>query len=533
MPIKSSKASDFVTLTATGAGAQSKVVLTSLVGEVSGLASASKNDTLTSEVNPALMVTHLSAAQAGLMAQAGKLPTSNAELVIASQKIDSFAVLDAAALVKLVVDAGVALPAAAGTTRELLNSATLLAEFDAARRAADAPQLAAVRDAMLADPTLAAAPPVPSTSPVTLLFAYGAGGANITAYSVVLRPDGSATVVSDAARPARWRLEGKLLMVDFVVPRVVTGLSSQVDASGRQWEIDFVTTGLALSDVGPSNGRYALATLGVLAYQLDKGGPKVGIQQPTNATSLVRRYQSNATPLKVGDFAAGDRWAGLASEKLPQGPGVSIFKQDVLRITGAGTGTMERKGVAVTWQVADGALLVKIGSDNFRYRRLGEGPLGEERWLLQQLDEVGEPFTTSEFMAVRATDVTIASADLARRWQGNLNAGVSRLQVFYTLKSDGTWTITTKDVGTLESTATFNRYWRRLADGSLDMVSGRPAACNPFIGVAGCQVSLQRYWTVVGQRGTTLFVMEAGPNIPSINNSWRFVALTDLGPAPQ
>lgn len=65
LPIRSSRASDFVTLTATGMGVQSRVVLTSLAGEVSGLLAAVKNETVTAEDRPALMVTHLSAAQAG------------------------------------------------------------------------------------------------------------------------------------------------------------------------------------------------------------------------------------------------------------------------------------------------------------------------------------------------------------------------------------------------------------------------------------------------------------------------------------
>ena len=535
LPIKSSNPSDFITLVATGAGVQSKVVLTSLVGEVGGLVAAANTDTLVSDTTPALMVTHLSAAQAGLMAQAGKLPSSNAELMAAGQKLDSSAVLDAGALVKLVVDAGVALPAAASSTRELLNSATLLAEFDAARRVADAAQLAAVRDAMLSDPSLMATPPLPTTAPVSLLFAYGAGGATLRAVSMELRPDGTATVVSDAVRPSRWRREGKVLTVEFDTPQTTSAFSAEVDASGRQWLVDRTSTGLAVSDLGATNGRYTLASISSLGYQIDQGGPQAGVKQASTFNALIRRYEANAAPLKADDFVAGGRWAGLLSEKSPNDAagGTAAFKQDVLRIGAAGTGTMERRGVDVTWQVVDGALLVRIGDENFRYRRLGEGPLGEERWLLQQVDAASQPLTSSEIMAVRVTEPTVATADLARRWLGNLNAGVSSSRVFYTLKSDGTWAITTRNPGSPEPAGVFNRHWRRLADGRLDMVSSSPNACNPFAGVAGCRVSAQRYWSVLGQQGKTLYVMEAGPSTPNVAiNSWRFVALTDAGPAP-
>lgn len=72
------------------------------VGEVGGVAAQVRNGTLTAERAPALMVTHLSAAQPGLMAQAGPVPRSNAEPAAAAQKIDRNAVHSAAALVRVI-----------------------------------------------------------------------------------------------------------------------------------------------------------------------------------------------------------------------------------------------------------------------------------------------------------------------------------------------------------------------------------------------------------------------------------------------
>ncbi len=71
------------------------------------------------------------------MAQAGPLPTSNAELAAAGQKVGG------------------------------------LAAFEAARQAANPDQLAAVRNGTLADPNLQLTPPVPAAgaAPMTLLFA--------------------------------------------------------------------------------------------------------------------------------------------------------------------------------------------------------------------------------------------------------------------------------------------------------------------------------------------------------------------------
>lgn len=152
------------------------------------------------------------------------------------------------------------------------------------------------------------------------------------------------------------------------------------------------------------------------------------------------------------------------SERMPDAAnGPLVFKQDVMRITAAGAGTMERRAATAAWQVVGGALLVSVGTDHFRYRRLDLGPLGEERWLLELVDAQGQALTASEIMAVRVSEVTVDNAGLAKRWQGNINA---------------------------------------------------------------------RQWNVVGQKGPTLFVMEAGPETPGTPiGSWRFVALTEVAPA--
>ena len=532
LPVTTSLPGEFVTLTATGAGTQSAVVLSSLVGEVSGLAAAAAVDgAVTSEAMRGLMVTHLSSAQAGSMAQDGPLPTSNATLLVAGQKLDSLAVLEAAALVKLVVDFGVALPAGVATTRDLLASAPLLRAFEDSRRLVDAAQLAAVRESVLADPALASAPPLPQSEPVSLLFAYGLGGATLTVHSVELRPDGSATVVSDTRQPSRWRLVGQRVELTYDTPRLQSFLT--FGAGGTQFTRELVTTGITVSDLGAGNGLYSLAALTRTAYSIDRGGPMAGVRQDSTSTQPLRRYNLSAPTLNAADFAAGDRWAGLLSERMPDAVGGPLtFKQDVLRITAAGAGTMERKGVNASWQLAGGALLVSVGADRFRYRRIDLGPLGEERWSMEQLDEQGQAATASEIMAVRVTDVTIDNAGMSKRWLGNINAGVSRSVAFYTLKGDGTWTLTSKEPGAPETNPVFNRQWRRLADGRLDMVSVTPSGCNPWVGAANCRVTVQRYWNVVGQRGTTLFVMEAGPESAAAPiSSWRFVAMTEAAPA--
>jgi Bacterial Ig domain len=525
LPIKSSNPSDFVTLTGTGVGAQSKLVLTSLAGEVSGLAALTKDGKLTSEQAPALVVSHVSAALAGLMVQAGKLPTNNAELGAAALKLNSLAVSDAAALVKLVVDAGVALPTGAGNTRELLESTVLLRSFDAAQRLDNPKRLAAIRAEAVSDSTLAVTPPLPVASPIELLYANGTGGAAVTITSVTLRPDGTATVLDDEVRSAKWKVQNKVLGLTLDTPIV------QTDFSEEEVLYDLVTTGYLFSDVGAvGSGQFALSAYKQLSYRQYKNGPFAGTQVDDSSGDFARRYTANALPFKATDFSAGTRIAGPFSDRRPNPP-FSIFKQDVLRITGVGTGTVERTGATVAWRLVDGALRVDIGNFSARYRKLGEGPLGEERWTFEPLDAAGQAVDISEIMAVRVSPITLTAGDWAKAWHGNINDGVGE-RVTYNLKANGSWTLAGAARGELDPTQLSTRYWRQLPDGRLDMVSGT-AQCNPFLGDPACKVTQNRFWTVLGRTGKTLWVLEEGPYLSSAAAaSWRFVALTDTSSGP-
>ena len=529
--VKASQPSDFVTLTATGVGSQSAVVLTSHVGEVGGLATQVVGGKLTAERAPALMVTHLSAAQAGLMAQAGSAPRSNAELAAAAQKIDSNAVLYAAALVRLVVDGGVALPEGVASTRELLQSAASLVAFQTARRVADKPQLEAAWTAALTDPALNSPPPVPATgaAPVVLRFGYGAGGTAIVAPRLTLRADGSATVVTDSARPAQWRMDGAALVLTYDNPIIRTGFTNAVSPPFVQYPTEFGTTALRFSDVGASNGRYALASMTTLAYTVIQGGPDAG-RRDSVSSSLLRRYEVAALALRTADFPVGTRIAGLASERSPVAE-FNANRQDVLRITGAGIGTMERTGATAYWRVFEGALLVDVGTLAIRYVPLGTGPLGEERWAMEQLDTALDVTSHREVMAVRANEVSMSAADWVKPWVGNLNASAG-FQLVAELQANGRWGNNGAERGDpLPVVTNFVRHWRQLPDGRLEMASSTPGNCNPFVGLPNCTITLQRFWTPLARVGRTVWVMEHlifNPGNPaSTTNDYRFVAFTD------
>lgn len=533
VPVSSSQPNDFVSLTATGVGSQSAVVLTSLVGEVAGLAAQVSAGNVTEDRAPALRVTHLSSAQAGLMAQAGALPASNAELAAAAQQLDSNAVLYAAALVRLVVDGGVPLPAGVASTHDLLQSAPTLAAFQAARLAADRPQLEAAWNAALTDPALTRSPPTPAVggAPMVLRYGYGVGGHAIVAPHITLRPDGSATVATDAARAARWRVDGTALVLTYDNPIVTAGFTNGSAPTFTQYPTENAITSLRLSDLGPGTSRHAMASMSTLGHTVIQAGPEAGRRENTS-TTLLRRYAGTATPLRAEDFPVGARIAGLASERSPVG-GFVPGRQDVLRITGPGTGVMERTGAAAFWRVSDGALLVDIGTLATRYVPLGTGALGEERWAMEVLDTASSVSRHHEIMAMRATGVSMSAADWVKPWVGNLNAAFG-FQLATEFQANGRWgNIGANRGDALPMVTNFSRYWRQLSDGRLEMVSTF-GNCDPFAGVPSCRIGLQRFWTPLARVGRTVWLMEhlitnsSDPTGPGTDI--RFVAFTERSP---
>ena len=531
--VRTSQPADFITLTATGVGAQSAVVLTSHVGDAASVAAQVRAGTLTAENAPALMVTHLSAAQAGLMAQAGVTPRTNTELAAAAQQLDSNAVLYAAALVRLVVDGGVALPEGVASTRDLLQSASALAAFQTARRVADRAQLEAAYSAVLTDPTLTRAPPVPASgaAPMVLRYGYGFGGGTAVAPHITLRADGTATVATDAARAARWRVDGTTLVLTYDNPIVTTGFSSSGTPPFGQVPIETAITALRLSDLAGVNSRVAMASMTTLGYTVIQAGPEAGRRENTG-TTLLRRYNGTASALRAEDFLDGARIAGLFSERRPTSVSVSS-RQDVLRITGPGIGVMERTGAAVFWRVVDGALMVDIGTLATRYVPLGTGPLGEERWAMEVLDTTASVSSHHEVMVMRAAAVSMSAADWVRPWVGNLGAS-SGGQLATEFQANGRWGNLGANRGDpLPVVTTFTRFWRQLPDGRLEMVS-TVSNCDPFVGVSTCRITIQRFWTPLARVGRTVWLMEhligGGGDPTGPGADIRFVAFTDRSP---
>ena len=395
------------------------------------------------------------------------------------------------------------------------------------------------RTSLSLDSTLQRAPPAPvgaSAPAVTWAYAIGEGGGAYALTQVTLRGDGTATVVSNAAHAATWTLNGTQVKLVYTQPDILNSFSNEVDASGLQWRVDLVTTGLTLGDLAVRSSRYTSATLNTEGYRLDHGGPKAGIKQLNPAGGTIQRRYDTAklAAIKPEDMGVGKRWAGLYSAHDTRG---YVMKQDVLAVTGSDSALMERAQLAATWRLVDGALEVTLPGLNYRYRRLGLGPMGEERWLMEQR-VAGELLGVREIMAVPAGEVNIDSTQLAHRWNSNLNSPI-RSNSLWSLRADGLAAQTFSDVDNPESAAVFNRSWRVLANGQVELATGRlrgtGAACKVSPSDPNCIVGAARYWRFVARAGGRLFTIEQGPFFPGFGAiseaemSYRFVAFTDLG----
>ena len=542
LPIKTSIPNDFITLTATGSGSQSQVVLTSLVGEASSLAKAAKDGKLSSDQKPSLDVSHLSAAQAGLISQAGKLPGTDAELSSAVQKLSGQSVLDTAALVKLIVDQGVALPTGLASTRDLLNSADNLAVFQAVQRQGRADQIEAAREATRTDSQLSKAPPTPSSggTDVSLLYTYGEESGASAARRLTLRNDGTGTELSDQLRSLKWTLGNRELVVRYDVPieQILEADSAFIVAGTTQSvavKTKVVFSGLRLADIGPEAGLETLGSVTTTAHATDLEGadvgvPNVGIRE-ISAGEVMRRHPATLPALKASDFSVGTRVAGLFSAPFVAEQGREA--QDVLKFTTASQAVFERSGESVNWRIADGHLQIDLANTSMRYTALGKGALGEDRWLIEQLNANGGATAIREIGVVPVQALNLDRAFWVRKWQSDIGASAAEPIVFR-FREDALSAATSTPRGMASVPIDFRRYWHRLDDGRIEIVSARNPDCIVFRpdgspGPVACVLTQRRSWTPVAQQGKTTWVLQNGPVLtgqPETAATWRLVALT-------
>lgn len=176
-------------------------MLSSLAGDASAIAAVAATDgTVSATSLPAANVTNVTTAEAVLTTQAlGKAPASSADIASAQGQFSS------ARAIKLVADAGVALPGGAADTLVLVSNTATYSSFVTTQATTSAAAFNATQAAVIADPAIAVAPPVPATgSPdvtMVLTLGQGAGATGVTA--LTLKADGTALIAGAPCRRPR------------------------------------------------------------------------------------------------------------------------------------------------------------------------------------------------------------------------------------------------------------------------------------------------------------------------------------------
>jgi Bacterial Ig domain len=541
--IKTSQPGDFITLTATGAGTQAQVVLTSLVGEARSLAAAARDGKLTAEQKAGLDVTHVTAAQSGLISQAGTAPKTDAELATALQGLSPQAVLNCAAAVKLVVDGGIALPTGVVDTRELLNSGTAMGAFQAGLLRDKPVALEAARLSTRDDPLLSKAPPTPAANgaPVTLIYAYGEEAGTAQVRVLTLRADGTGTEVSDATRSITWKLDGRALAVtydSFIEETFGAFGIAYIGDKTIESESAFtlVIRGLRLSDLGSDGGAGALASVTTVGSTVDLEGPQMGVVKDVSGGDLMRRHVAGLLSFKAADFAVGTQLAGVSAAMGVDAGGLHQSNQDVATFTSATELSLARTGQTGRWKIVDGKLRVDLPQASHLYTLLGRGPLGDSRWLLQRLDANDVAVSTHELGVIAAAPPTLSRAFwTGKTWKSNIGTSTG-VPFVVQLLDDARASLSSAVPGQGPVVANFRRYWRLLDDGRVDIVRADSASCVVYLpsgaaGPAPCTLSQQRLWQPVAQTGNTVWVMQQGPILFDRFNEasafrWSLVALT-------
>ena len=110
-------------------------------------------------------------------------------------------------------------------------------------------------------------------------------------------------------------------------------------------------------------------------------GPDNGQTTVLSDTWLTYTVVTKTQSLQASDLAVGTEWAGVLTTDFDPNT-AECTNQDVLKIVDATNVLYERTGVAGTYAVVNGSLVVTLPTGAmFSYTRMFTGPEGEERWL--------------------------------------------------------------------------------------------------------------------------------------------------------
>ena len=535
--VRSASGDASVRIDAVGAGSQSGVRLRSLVGDMSTLLASATGGQVTSTALGRLDVSHHSTAASALAVQAngGAEPASTAQLEEALARVKPGDLLDMAALVKRVVDGGVALPAGFTDVVALVNVPAAYRSFLDTTVAADPAAFAAARLATVAGLPVAAPASAGSLADQTMVY-FGTSEFAEAAYVVTFNSNGSAFVRGGfGAVVADWTRDDRGIVISFQPKVVFRTLSADRDpVTSFPNEISVNLTQLIIRNLAFAPKTASLVQVATFTY-LD--GSREG-QTGTLADAGTVMKSANLEerlPVSAAEFAEGRRWSGFAKQFFTGSlaPGGFDLLQDAVVIGAAGRVTSLTDPASVyRLSVGDRKLSIASQSNGIEmipveYMRMSvDATTGEERWLALNALVAGPVAYNGVPASIRvvAVDTSVALGDVARRWQEFRDAMGSRVLALF---ADGTGATLTSIAG--RAPLSVSTTWRidttRSSIPQVEIKSGLSAS------------TLTRHWLPLSRQGGALWVLEtaelsdASPGaVP--NELWsRTHRFEDLGPA--
>lgn len=386
MSIEENATGGFITLQAKGAGSQSYVEFTSLLGTFQALKTqAGSDEVLSSSENFATQITNVSTALATLLQQAngGQPVDTQALLDTLTPTLNSEALLGLAAAIKLLVDHADTYPLPSGQTslQALLANTTLREQlvtdlFIQSPRAFRDAQSAIASDTTLIQPITTAS--LPATLTAVLLKNDIAAYANSDrAVSYTFNSNGTG-VASTATRNLNmtWTISGASVEITYNDGPIEMGgwelASCPEDGFGNtpaEYEVGYSTPGVKLTLLN----KHLLA-ITESRHVVGRGCGTIGPQPEIVTEARTILDDQNFLPFDIAELRDSTRTLWIYNRD-PDGTYVGpSFMPDVAQLNANGTGTTRTFGKQFTWSLdASGALhLTFADSVTARFRSIRE-----------------------------------------------------------------------------------------------------------------------------------------------------------------
>jgi hypothetical protein len=340
----------------------------------------------------------------------GRPAASSADIAAAQSRVGGGEAVQVATAIKLVADAGVALPNGVTDTLALVSDPATLAAFTATELGTNASLYAATLNAVLADGSLAVAPTVPVAGDpdVEIITAVGQGAALQGAMRLVLKGDGTATLARDQwAETGKWTLNDSQITVAYDHEETY---ESSYDGGGTA--IVHVT-GFKLRQLGGTPGIGPATTTDV-AYHTFEYGASAGTSETDADAWTPTTMLATTQPFSASEFAVGTEWAGTALPDWESGA-------DTLKVVDAQHVLYERAQVTGTFEIVDGSLIVRSPAGVMKYSRLFVAQKGEDRWLTEQIVDGASAWAFDAPVVKVTGGLGFSTESLAHAWLSNFD----------------------------------------------------------------------------------------------------------------